>query len=67
MVRACFLMPLIMTTVVRIYPANAADPGRRDISCGDHRYFIEESWFGVDVNIENINYNGVATTERPYC
>ena len=56
-----------MTTVVGIYPASAADSGRRDISCGDYRYFIEESWFGVDVNIQNINVSGVATTERPYC
>jgi hypothetical protein len=67
LVRAGFLIPLIMTTVVGIYPASAADSGRRDISCGDHRYFIEESWFGVDVNIQNINVSGVATTERPYC
>jgi hypothetical protein len=67
LVRACFLIPLIMTTVVVIYPASAADSGGRDISCGDHRYFIEESWFGVDVTIQNINVSGVATIERPYC
>ena len=67
MVRACFLIPLIMTTVVEIYPASAADSGRRDISCGDHRYFIEGSWLGVNVNIESINDSGVATTQRPYC
>jgi hypothetical protein len=56
-----------MTTVVGIYPASAADSGRRNISCGDRRYFIEKSWFGVDVNIKDINDSGVATAERPYC
>ena len=65
MVRACSLIPLIMTTVVGIYPASAADSGRRDISCGDHRYFIEKSWFGADVSIINISDN--AATEHPYC
>ena len=67
MLRACCLIPLIMTTLVRIYPASAANSGSRNISCGNQRYFIEESWFGVDVNIKNINDSGVATTERPYC
>jgi hypothetical protein len=67
LIRACFRISLIITTVVGIYPASAAGSGSRNISCGDHRYFIEESWFGVDVTIKNINDSGVATTERPYC
>jgi len=66
-VRAGLLIPLIMTTVAGIYPASATDSGRRDISCGDYHYFIEASWFGVDVNIVNINDSGIATNERPYC
>jgi hypothetical protein len=67
MVRACFLTTLIMTTVSDIYPASAGEPRRHNISCGSHHYFIEDSWFGVDVNINNINDRGVATIERPYC
>ena len=56
-----------MITVVGIYPASATASGRRDISCSNYRYFIEESWFDVNVSVENINNRGVATTERPYC
>ena len=59
------LMPFITAVVTASYPATAADSGTRDISCGDHRYFIKTSWFGVDVSVININDN--AATERPYC
>ena len=66
MIRPLFLlMSFIMAAVTGSYPATAADPGTRDISCGDHRYFIKKSWFGVDVSVMNINDN--AATERPYC
>ena len=67
MVRAGLLIPLIMTTIAGIYPASAADSARRDISCGNYRYIIEKSLFGVNVNIMNINDNIIASTERPYC
>ena len=67
MVRAGLLIPLIMTTIAGIYPASAADSARRDISCGNYRYIIEKSLFGVNVNIMNINDNVIASTERPYC
>ncbi|MBL6775673.1 MAG: hypothetical protein ISQ26_09730 [Candidatus Puniceispirillum sp.] len=67
MVRAGLLIPLIMTTTAGIYPASAADSARRDISCGNYRYIIEKSLFGVNVNIMNINDNIIASTERPYC
>lgn len=60
-------MHFIMTAVIGSYPANAADPGTRDISCGNHRYFIKTSWFGADVNVVNINDSINAATERPYC
>ena len=56
-----------MTTVAGIYPASATASGKRDISCSNYRYFIEESWFDVSVSVKNINNSGVATTERPYC
>ena len=65
--RAGLLIPLIMTTIAGIYPASATESGRRDISCGDYRYLIETSWFGVNVNIMNINDDINALTERPYC
>ena len=67
MVRAGLLIHLIMTTIAGIYPASAADSARRDISCGNYRYIIEKSLFGVNVNIMNINDNIIASTERPYC
>jgi len=67
LVRAGLLIPLIMTTIAGIYPASAADSARRDISCGNYRYIIEKSLFGVNVNIMNINDNVIASTERPYC
>ncbi|MDC0649214.1 hypothetical protein OAQ37_01730 [Alphaproteobacteria bacterium] len=58
-------MPFIIAMGVNVYPASAANEGRHDISCGDHRYFIEESWFSADVSIINIDDN--AATEHPYC
>ena len=61
------LMSFIMTAVHGSYTASAADTGIRDISCGDHRYFIKTSWFGADVSVMNINDSDNATTERPYC
>jgi hypothetical protein len=67
LVRAGLLIHLIMTTIAGIYPASAADSARRDISCGNYRYIIEKSLFGVNVNIMNINDNIIASTERPYC
>ena len=54
-----------MVVGIGVYPAKAANEGGHDISCGDHRYFIETSWFGADVSIMNINDN--AATEHPYC
>ena len=54
-----------MVVGIGVYPAEAADEGGHDISCGDHRYFIETSWFGADVNIMNISDK--AAIERPYC
>jgi len=65
--RTGLLIPLIMTAIAGIYPASAADSATHDISCGDYRYIIERSLFGVDVNIMNINNNIIASTERPYC
>ena len=65
MILSFFLMPFIIAMGVNVYPASAANEGRHDISCGDHRYFIEESWFSADVSIININDN--AATEHPYC
>ena len=65
MIRSFFLLPFIMVISVGVYPAKAANEGKHDISCGDHRYFIEKSWFGADVSIININDN--AATEHPYC
>ena len=65
MIRSFFLLPFIMVISVGVYPAKAANEGEHDISCGDHRYFIETSWFGADVRIININDN--AATGRPYC
>mgnify|MGYP003972783835 CR=1 FL=1 len=61
------IMPFIMTVVSGNNPASAADSGTRDISCGDHRYFIETSWFGVNAGIMNINDSENAATKRPYC
>ncbi|MDB4247667.1 hypothetical protein N9847_00085 [bacterium] len=58
-------MPFIIAVGINAYPASAANEGRHDISCGDHRYFIEESWFSADVSIININDNAAA--EGPYC
>ena len=46
-----------MVVSMGVYPAKAANDGGHDISCGDHRYFIETSWFGADVRIININDN----------
>jgi hypothetical protein len=54
-----------MVVGMGVYPAKAANEGGHDISCGEHRYFIETSWFGADVSIMNINDN--AAIERPYC
>jgi hypothetical protein len=65
LIRSFFLMPFIIAVGINVYPASAANAGRHDISCGDHRYFIEESWFSADVSIININDN--AATEDPYC
>jgi hypothetical protein len=60
-----FLLPFIIAVGINVYPASAANEGRHDISCGDHRYFIETSWFSADVSIVNINDN--LATEHPYC
>ena len=65
MIRSSLLLPFIMIVGIGVYPASAANEGRLDISCGDHRYFIETSWFGANVSIININDN--AATEHPYC
>ena len=65
MIRSFFLLPFIMVVSMGVYPAKAANEGGHDISCGDHRYFIEASWFGADVSIININDN--AATKHPYC
>ena len=65
MIRSFFLLPFIIAVGIGVCPASAADDGRRNIACGDHRYFIEKSWFGADVSIININDN--AATEHPYC
>lgn len=65
MIRSFFLMPFITALSINVYPASAANEGNHDISCGDHRYFIETSWFGADVRIININDN--AATDHPYC
>ena len=65
MIRSFFLLPFIMVVGIGVYPAKAANEGKHDISCGDHRYFIAKSWFGADVSIININDN--AATEHPYC
>ena len=65
MIRSFFLLPFIMVVSMGVYPAKAANEGGHDISCGDHRYFIETSWFGADVRIININDN--AATDHPYC
>ena len=54
-----------MVVGIGVYPAMAANEGGHDISCGDHRYFIETSWFGADVSFMNINDN--AAIEHPYC
>ena len=54
-----------MVVSMGVYSAKAANDGGHDISCGDHRYFIETSWFGADVRIININDN--AATDSPYC
>ena len=65
MIRSFFLLPFIMVIGIGVYSAKAANEGGHDISCGDHRYFIETSWFGADVSIMNINDN--AAIEHPYC
>ena len=65
MIRSFFLLPFIMVVSMGVYSAKAANDGGHDISCGDHRYFIETSWFGADVRIININDN--AATDSPYC
>ena len=65
MIRSFFLLPFIMVVSIGVYPAKATNEGGHDISCGDHRYFIETSWFGADVSIMNINDN--AAIEHPYC
>jgi hypothetical protein len=54
-----------MVVGMGVYPAKAANEGGHYISCGDHRYFIETSWFGADVSIMNINDN--AAIAHPYC
>ena len=54
-----------MVIVMGVYPARAVNEGGHDITCGDHRYFIETSWFGADVSILNIYDN--AAIEHPYC
>ena len=56
-----------MTAVTGSYQASAADQRTRDISCGDHRYFIKTSWFGADVSVMNIHDNDDAATGHPYC
>ena len=65
MIRSFLLLPFIIAAVIGVCPASAENDERHDISCGDHRYFIDTSWFGADVSIININDN--ATTEHPYC
>ena len=65
MIRSSLLLPFIMIVGIGVCPASAANEGRLDISCGDHRYFIETSWFGANVSIIYINDN--AATEHPYC
>ena len=65
MIRSFFLLPLIIAGGIGVCPASAANEGRHNISCGDHRYFIEASWFGANVSIININDD--AATEHPYC
>ena len=65
MIRSFFLLPFVVVVSMGVYPAKAANEGGHDISCGDHRYFIETSWFGADVRIININDN--AATESLYC
>ena len=65
MIRSFFLLPFIIAVGIGVHPASAANEGRHDISCGDYRYFIEESWFGAEVSIISINDN--AATEHPYC
>lgn len=54
-----------MVVGMGVYSAKAANEGGHDISCGDHRYFIETSWFDANVRIININDN--AATDHPYC
>ena len=63
--RFFYFIPFIITLFNGSYTASAADPGARDISCGDHRYFIQQSWLGANVSVMNINDN--AATERTYC
>jgi len=65
LIHSFFLLPFIMVVGIGAHPAKAANEGGHDISCGDHRYFIETSWFGADVSILNINDN--AAIEHPYC
>ena len=65
MIRSFFLLPFIIAVGIGVCPASAADDGSHVISCGDHRNFIEKSWFGANVSIININDN--AATEHPYC
>ena len=65
MIRSFFLMPFIIAVGIGVCPVSAANEGRHDILCGDHRYFIEASWFGANVSIININDN--AATKHPYC
>jgi hypothetical protein len=65
LIRSFFLLPFIIAVGIGVYPANAKNDGRHNISCGDHHYFIETSWFGADVSIININDN--AANEHPYC
>ena len=65
MIRSFLLLPFIMIVGIGVCPASAANEGRLDISCGDHRYFIETSWFGANVSIINISNN--AATEHSYC
>ena len=65
MIRSSLLLPFIMVVGMGVYPAKAANEEGHDISCGEHRYFIETSWFGADVSILNINDN--AAIEHPYC
>ena len=65
MIRLFFLLPIIIAFGVSVYPASAANEGGHNISCGDHHYFIETSWFVTNVSITNINDD--AATEYPYC